>query len=114
MKEVKESREENTAPGVNYGWLFFDLLMIVAENLLALRIVLKFLGASTLNPLVSSFYMLTDLFVKFGLETFPLLTVSAEQSVFEGSTVLLFYLIYALHWLAQRRKDLEGEVVSGG
>ncbi len=111
MDEKKES--ENIAIKKSYSWHLFDLSMVIIENLLAIRVVLKFLGVSPLNPLVGSFYLLTDVFAQPGLKVFPNLTLNSEQSIFEGSTILLFFLIYFLHQLAQRRKNYKKEVVSG-
>lgn len=110
MEEEKE-RETPSYQQSNYGWLIFDLSMVMIENLLAIRVVLKFLGALPSNPLVGSFYLLTDVFAQPVLKVFPGLVVSSEQSIFEGSTILLFFLIYVLHQLAQRRKGHKEEVI---
>ena len=81
----------------SYGWQLYDLLLIIVGNPLSIRVVLKFLGASPSNPLVGSFYLLTDVLARPVLELFPRLVVSSEQSIFEGSTILLFFLVYVLH-----------------
>lgn len=111
MDEEKESK--NIAIRNSYRWFFFDLLMVIIENLLAIRVVLKFLGASPSNPLVGSFYLLTDVLAQPWLRIFSILNANSKQSIFEGSTILLFFLIYFLHQLAQRRKNYKEEVISG-
>jgi len=107
LKEEIEDYEKDSNLKADYSWFFFDLFLVIVENLLAFRIVLKFLGAPSLNPFFSSFYLLTDFFAGFGLRALSALNASAENSVFEGSTVLVFFLIYTLHQLILRRQSLK-------
>ncbi len=99
---------------IDYGWLFLDLGLVIFQNLLALRIVFKFLGADTQNPLVSSFYVLTDPLVRAALVNLPFLNPTAEQSTFEGSTVIVFFIVYFLHQFIWRKKELKKGVIADG
>jgi hypothetical protein len=86
-------------------WIVSDIFLVFLENLLALRLVFSFLGVSPSNFLVNAVYILTSPFVSFINLNFPSLSIPAENSLFEGGTVISFFIFYGLHYALSQLKE---------
>ncbi len=76
------------------------LLLGVLEALLALRVLLKLIGANPGNPFAAFLYNLTDIFVLpfSGLTTTP----AVGNMVFEISTIIAMIVYGLVGWAAER------------
>jgi hypothetical protein len=100
------------APRGPLGWVLTDIFLIFIENLLAFRVVFRFLGLTSENPLVGSVYTITNPLVSYLNMNYPsLLSVSAKKSIFEGGTVIIFFVLYASHFLLNKFFSKKGSNV---
>ncbi len=86
-------------------WIVSDIFLVFLENLLALRLVFSFLGVSPSNLLVNAVYVLTSPLVSFINLNFPSFSIPDENSLFEGGTVISFFIFYGLHYALSQLKE---------
>jgi hypothetical protein len=104
-KGVEENIEESVEEPQPVWWVVSDIFLVFLENLLAFRLVFNFLGISSSNFLANAVYILTSPFVSFVNLNFPSLSIPAENSLFEGGTVISFFIFYGLHYTLSRIKE---------
>lgn len=101
--EQQESSVVEEAPEGPLSWILIDVFLIFIENLLAFRVVFRFLSLTPVNPLVSSVYSITNPLVSYlNMNYSSLLSVFADKSVFEGGTVIVFFVLYAFHFVLNK------------
>lgn len=94
--ESEESKEE--VRGKNRITVI-ELIFVIIENLIAVRVAFKFLGLESSSSYVSFVYKLSAILVNPFLNAFPKLSVLSESSLLEGGSILAVVLLIGLQKL---------------
>lgn len=79
-----------------------ELAIVLTQNVLAFRIAFRFLGLTEANIGVKFFYLFTEPLVKPFLNLMPWLTDTSANSVLEGGSIIVLFVLIFMNYLINR------------